>query len=229
MTKVAVVTGGNRGIGYAISKALRDTGHTVILTSRNEWLGKKAARDLDVDYYQLDVCDDKNVKDFKNWVTNKYKKVDVLVNNAGTFFRTKDKEYSLDTSLDTFQKTLNTNSLGPIRMIKAMAPLMIKNGYGRIVNITSRMGQLSSMDGGYLAYRMSKTALNAVTKNISKELKGTGILINCMHPGHVKTRMGGIRATREPEQAAKWAVWLATLPKNGPTGKFFLDGREIPW
>jgi NAD(P)-dependent dehydrogenase (short-subunit alcohol dehydrogenase family) len=106
---------------------------------------------------------------------------------------------------------------------------MNRNGYGRIVNVSSGQGQLSDMGVGTPAYRVSKTALNALTRTLAAELKGSGILVNSMCPGWVRTDMGGAGAPRTVEQGADTAVWLATLPDDGPSGGFFRDRRPIPW
>ena len=125
--------------------------------------------------------------------------------------------------------TFRTNTLGPYYLTEAVFPLMKKKSYGRVVNISSGMGQLTDMQSGYPAYRLSKAALNAVTRIFSAEGAAFGILVNSMCPGWVKTDMGGPNAERTPTQAADTAVWLATLSEKGPTGGFFGDGGRYPW
>lgn len=126
-------------------------------------------------------------------------------------------------------RAMTTNVYGPLLMSQALVPLMKKNNYGRVVNISSGLGQLSDMGGGYPAYRISKTAINALTRMFAGELKDDNILVNSMCPGWVKTDMGGPDAPRDVQEGADTAVWLATLPDNGPRGKFFRDRQEIPW
>jgi NAD(P)-dependent dehydrogenase (short-subunit alcohol dehydrogenase family) len=116
-----------------------------------------------------------------------------------------------------------------VQLAQVLVPLMKKNGYGRIVNMSSGQGQLSERGIGTPAYRLSKTALNALTRTLAAELNGSGILVNSMCPGWVKTDMGGPDAPRTVEQAADTAVWLATLPDDGPNGGFFRDRQAIPW
>jgi len=131
--------------------------------------------------------------------------------------------------VETYRETLETNVLGPLALAQALVPFMKRNRYGRIVNISSGMGQLSEMGVGSPAYRVSKTALNALTRILAADLKASGILVNSMCPGWVKTDMGGPTAPRTVEQGADTAVWLATLPDGGPTGGFFRDRKPIPW
>ncbi len=225
--RIAVVTGGNRGIGFAVCEALRDKGLKVILTSRTASLGRKAAEKIGLDYHQLDVTKKSSIDNFSKWIKKKYGRIDVLVNNAGILL---DQDTSVfKCKMETLRKTMETNVYGQLNMIQSLLPLMKKNNYGRIVNMSSRMGQLSSIGGNYTAYRMSKTALNAITCIAAAELEGTNIKINSMHPGHVRTRMGGFSAPVSPEKAAVTAVWLATLPKSGPNGKFFHEKKKIDW
>ena len=127
------------------------------------------------------------------------------------------------------QETLETNSFGPFVLCQKFAPLMKKHHYGRIVNLSSGMGQLSEMNSGWPAYRMSKSALNAVTRIFADEYGDAGVLVNSVCPGWVRTDMGGPGAERMPEDAAKGIVWAATLPDDGPTGEFFRDGESIAW
>jgi NAD(P)-dependent dehydrogenase (short-subunit alcohol dehydrogenase family) len=110
---------------------------------------------------------------------------------------------------------------------QALVPLM--QGSGRVVDVSSGMGQLAEMNGGYPGYRLSKAALNALTRILADELKGTGVKVNSVCPGWVRTDMGGADAPRTPEQGAETIVWLATLPDDGPTGGFFRDRQPIPW
>lgn len=227
--KIAVVTGGNRGIGFAICKALKDAGLKVVLTGRSEALSRQAANEIGVDYAVIDVSKPASIESFAQYAKRKYGRIDVLVNNAGVLLDPHDRPSLFDAKMDDIKDTMQTNVYGPIRLVQLIVPIMRQNDYGRIVNISSGMGQLSDMNDGYIAYRMSKTALNAVTRVTSEEVKGENILVNSMCPGWVKTEMGGPNAEREPGEAAETAVWLATLPKGGPTGKFFRDKQEIDW
>jgi len=232
--RVAVVTGANRGIGLEICRQLgRRQDVRVVLTARNETKGKAAAMQLrgegvGVDFHELDVTNEKGIRALVDWLAASYERCDILVNNAGIVADPRGSRF-LDSSPATYRQTLDTNLFGPLLLSQALLPLMKKNRYGRIVNISSRQGQLSDMGAGTPAYRVSKTALNALTCILAAELKGSAILVNSMCPGWVRTDMGGTSAPRTVQQGADTAVWLATLPNDGPSGQFFLDRKPIAW
>ena len=238
-TKIAVVTGANRGIGFEICRQLAERGHQVILTSRDEGKGIAACRQLKrkafpIRYHQLDVRHQDSVDRFKMSMVQEYGRCDILVNNAGIFpdaDNASSQEWPsvMDVPIDTVRAAMETNVYGPMRLCQALVALMRKNNYGRIVNLSSGMGQLADMGGYCPGYRISKTGLNALTRILSEELKDYNILVNSMCPGWVKTDMGGPEATRELPEGADTAVWLATLPDDGPWGKFFRDRKEIAW
>lgn len=231
--RVAVVTGANRGIGLEIARQLARRGLKVVLTSRSAAKGRAAIKALgeagtQVHYHLLDVTSPVSIKALAAHVAERHGRIDVLVNNAGVMLDPSGSRV-LDARPKTFRDTLETNLLGPLQLVQALVPMMKKQGYGRIVNLSSGQGQLSDMGVGTPAYRVSKAALNALTRTLAVELKGTGVLVNAMCPGWVKTDMGGPSAPRTVEQGADTAVWLATLPDDGPTGGFFRDRRPIPW
>jgi NAD(P)-dependent dehydrogenase (short-subunit alcohol dehydrogenase family) len=232
--RVAVVTGGNRGIGFEICRQLaRQGGMHVVLAARDGKKGEAAAKklreeELDVESHALDVTSEASIRSFAGWLTGGHGRCDVLVNNAGVMLDPRGSRV-LDSKLETWRESLDTNLIGPLLLIRALAPIMKKTGYGRIVNVSSGQGQLSDMGTGTPAYRVSKTALNALTRTLAADLAGSGILVNSMCPGWVKTDMGGAGAPRTVEQGADTALWLATLPAGGPTGGFFRDRKPIPW
>jgi len=238
MGLVALVTGGNKGIGYAIVKELAKSQgiETVILTARDVTRGQEAVKKLqneeglkNIVFEQLDVSNLESIDDFGKKILEKYHKIDILVNNAGIY---PERVSFLDTNLELVKKTFDTNTLGPLKLCQNFVPKMKEQNFGRIVNVSSGAGQLSDMNGTSVAYRFSKVSLNALTRIINDEMKNFNILCNTMCPGYVKTDMTGgenSKAPRTPEQAAVSAVWLATLPADGPRGKFFRDKNELPW
>jgi NAD(P)-dependent dehydrogenase (short-subunit alcohol dehydrogenase family) len=232
MEKIALVTGGNRGLGLQTCLELVKQKYHVILTCRDRQEGEKLVaelkqKEIQLDFMQLDVTDSVSIEGLAKHVEKKFGRLDVLVNNAGMFVKGKTDTFSA--TLGDLKKTMETNTFGAFEMCKAFVPLMQKNGYGRIVNVSSGMGQLSEMGTGYPAYRLSKTALNAVTKIFAAEVAGSDILVNSVCPGWVRTDMGGPNAERSIEQGASGIVWAATIPKGGPTGGFFRDGKPLPW
>ncbi|MBE9049569.1 SDR family oxidoreductase [Nostocales cyanobacterium LEGE 11386] len=233
--KVAVVTGGNRGLGLEASRQLAKKGYQVVLTSRDEAKGNAAAQQLqaeglDVISYPLDVTSDESSRKLAEFIRQRFGKLDVLVNNAGIYIDGQASENSIfNAKIDTLQKTIETNVYGVLRVTQALIPLMKKQNYGRVVNVSSGMGQLTDMGGGSTGYRVSKTALNALTRIFASELKGTNILINSVCPGWVKTDMGGQDATLTPEQGVDTIVWLATLADDATTGGFFHERQLIDW
>ncbi len=231
MDKVAIVTGGNRGIGLGVVKELSEKGMNVILGSRSRESGEAAWKSIgspeNVIVEQLDVTNESSIDSLRSSVEGRFGKLDILVNNAGINYDT--WQTALDADLDNVQETLATNLTAPWKMIKAFTPLMKKSGQGRIVNVSSGAGSLNDMSGGTPGYSISKAALNVLTIKLSSELSSDGILINSVCPGWVRTDMGGSNASRSIEQGASGVVWAALIPGGGPTGKFFRDGKEIPW
>lgn len=235
-TRIALVTGGNRGIGLEIVRQLSRTGIMAVLGSRDldkgrEAAGKLASEGLEPPVVALDVRDAASIRAAVEEVLSLFGRIDVLVNNAGILKEGQTPEESkvLEVSPQLAIETYDTNTLGPLRMMQAVVPIMQKGGYGRVVNISSGAGQLSDMQAGYPAYRMSKAALNALTRVTAAELGPAPVKVNAMCPGWVRTDMGGPNATRSVEQGAETAVWLATLADNGPTGAFFRDKAPIAW
>jgi NAD(P)-dependent dehydrogenase (short-subunit alcohol dehydrogenase family) len=233
--KVAVVTGGNRGLGFEASRQLAKKGYQVVLTSRDEAKGKAAAQKLQAEglnviFHALDVTNDESSQKLAEFLHEQFGKLDVLVNNAAIYIDSQTSGNSVfDAKIDTLRQTMETNVYGVLRVTQALIGLMQKQNYGRIVNVSSGAGQLTDMGSGYPAYRISKTALNALTRIFSNELQGTNILVNSVCPGWVKTDMGGPNAPRTPEQGVDTIVWLATLPDGSATGGFFRDRQSIDW
>jgi NAD(P)-dependent dehydrogenase (short-subunit alcohol dehydrogenase family) len=235
MKKIAVVTGANRGLGFETCRQLAKKGYQVILACRDEKKGVEAAgilkkEDLDVVFQKLDVSKSEDIKTFAEFISEKFGRLDVLVNNAGVFLDDRDDSPTVMTAkVATIREAMETNVYGPLQLCQELVPLMVKNKYGRIVNLSSGMGQLDEMNGGYASYRLSKTAINAVTRIFSDEFSDKNILINSVCPGWVKTDMGGDGAQLEITDGVDTIVWLATQPDGSPSGQFFRERQRIPW
>ena len=232
-TKVAIVTGGNRGLGREIARQLTKAEMTVVIGCRNEKSCAAAVEELareggKVAGYLLDVVDTHSVQRFVQQVERQHGAPSVLVNNAGVYPESRAAKVE-DTPTSLWRETFETNVFGAVRMCREVVPHMRKLRYGRIVNISSGLGQLHQMGAGSPAYRVSKAALNALTATLAAEVADAGILVNSMSPGWVRTDMGGPQAPRSVEDGADTAVWLSLLPSNGPTGQFFRDRKPIPW
>ncbi len=230
MKRVALITGANKGIGFEIARQLAEREFTVILGCRNAAAGRAAADDIGCTpppvVCQLDVTDDDSIRRAAAFVTKQFGRLDVLVNNAGVAL---DKFRSaLDLEAGTLRDTFETNVVGAFAVTKAMSPLLMITDGARVINLSSALGSLESMGGLTLAYRMSKTALNAITRVLSAELADHGVSVNSMCPGWVRTALGGADAERSPEEGADTAVWLATVQPS-PTGAFFKDRQPLPW
>jgi NAD(P)-dependent dehydrogenase (short-subunit alcohol dehydrogenase family) len=228
---LALVTGANRGIGREIVKQLAAKGITTLLAARDKAKADAAARELSggeqILPRELDVNDPGSVRRLAESVASEFGKLDILVNNAGVLL---DPEASaLNVDMTVVQTTLATNLLGAWRVAQAFVPLLKKSGHGRIVNMSSQLGQLQSMRDAYPSYRVSKAALNAVTLMLADALKHDGVLVNSCCPGWIKTDMGGANAPGTVEEGADTPVWLATLPDDGPSGGFYQGRKRIPW
>jgi NAD(P)-dependent dehydrogenase (short-subunit alcohol dehydrogenase family) len=229
--KTALVTGGNRGIGYAACKELAGKGFRVFLGSREFGKGEEACARLreagvtQVEPLELDVGDEQSIRAAVEKLAARTKKLDVLVNNAGVYLD--QSADALTVTPDAILTTFRTNTLGPLLLTRALAPLLA--GEGQVINVSSGMGQLDDMQGGSAAYRISKTALNAVTRILSAELAAQHIHVNSICPGWVHTDMGSASAPRTPEQGADTIVWLAGGGAGHASGGFYRDRKAIAW
>lgn len=219
---MALVSGASRGIGAEIARQLAaDHDFVVFAGARDPDDVEEADGIVPI---ELDVTDQGTVDAAQEQLGSDPGHLDALINNAGVYG---DPIGVLDYDLDRAHEVFEVNTFGPWRLCQAFVPLLQRSSQPRIVNVSSGAGQLSDMNGGRAAYRLSKTALNALTRTLASD--EPGIKVNVMCPGWVRTDMGGPSATRSVEEGADTAVWLATLPDDGPTGGFFRDREPIPW
>ena len=239
--RIALVTGANRGLGFAIGHQLAQKGIAVILAARDPDKGLAACSQLkregfnDGHTVQLDVTLEDSIRSAIDEIKKIFGRLDILVNNAGIVVD--DKATILNLKPDVLQMTLQTNFYGPLALCQKCIPIMRAGHYGRIVNISSTLGSLADIadfDSPYSgsqtpAYRLSKTMLNGLTALLAREVKDDNILVNSVCPGWIRTDMGGNQAPLLPEEGADTPVWLATLPDDGPSGGFFRERDRIAW
>lgn len=236
---VAVVTGANRGLGRATARALAELGYHVVLCARDGAAGADALAALQADRLscelrRVDVTRQEDVQGLANHLRENLGRVDVLINNAGVNIesRSDSGKRSADptqVSPMTVMESININTLGALRCIQALASLFSDGA--RIVNVSSGMGQLEEMTSGWLGYRMSKTAMNSLTRVFADEFSGRGIAVNSVCPGWVRTDLGGPDAERSIEEGIDTILWLATSDdaQARGSGHFFRDRQRIAW
>jgi NAD(P)-dependent dehydrogenase (short-subunit alcohol dehydrogenase family) len=229
--KTALVTGANKGIGFEVARQLAGRGFHVFIGARNRGAGHKAADEIAKDggkatFLEIDVADNASVTSAAREFSKSGDHLDVLVNNAGIMMDGDDA--ILEVSAELLRKTLETNTLGALRVTRAFVPLLAKSKAPRVINVSSGGGQLTGgADGWSPAYCISKTALNGVTSQLAAALPK--FAINSVCPGWVRTDMGGRSATRSIEEGADTIVWLAAEAPQKLTSKFLRDRKEIPW
>ncbi|WP_128546039.1 SDR family NAD(P)-dependent oxidoreductase [Larkinella soli] len=233
--KVALVTGANRGIGKEISLELCRKGYAVFMAARDLHKGLEAVREIceqghEAIFLHMDVTDPVSVKNACGTFSQKADHLDVLINNAAVLEEA-DRHLSItQLNIESLDRTFKTNVVGPILVIQDFLQFLTKSPEGaRIINMTSDLGSLTHMQDGYPAYSISKTGVNAVTRQFSAALIGKNIAVNCVNPGWVQTEMGGPSANRPVEKGAETVIWLATEAPLQETGKFWKDKREVPW
>jgi NAD(P)-dependent dehydrogenase (short-subunit alcohol dehydrogenase family) len=231
-SRVALVTGANRGLGLETSRQLLEKGVLVALAGRDRASLDAAAGRLGVDdqaimTVKLDVTDAASITRARQEVLQRFGRIDILVNNAAVLVSEGDDVLSITS--DDYRQTFDTNVWGAIEVCRAFVPDMAQAGYGRVVNVSSGAGQMTTMTTYAPAYSMSKAALNAFTRLLAHTYSDEGVLVNAVDPGWVRTDMGGPSAPRSVAEGADTIVWLATLRDDGPTGGFFRDRRQIPW
>src|SRR4051794_39629780 len=235
-TKTALVTGANKGIGFAIAQGLGALGFTVAVGARDDTRRQKAverlrAAGIETFGVALDVTSDDSVVAAAASIEKEAGRLDVLVNNAGISGRFEDGAQDPTTlDLGVLRTVLETNVFGVVRVTNAMLPLLSRASSPRIVNMSSNMGSLTLQTGPVMAaYAASKSMLNSVTAQYARRLTDTNVIVNAACPGYVATDFTGFNAPRTPEQGAAIAIRLATLPDDGPRGGFFDDEGVVPW
>ena len=230
--KIALVTGGNRGIGLQVVRELLQAGFEVVLTCRNPDQGRAATEQWGsllngLHFLELDVSDSGLVENCAKTFAEQFGRLDVLVNNAGILLDA--SESILSVSEEVIEKTINTNSVGPLRVAKAFLPFLKKSEDARVINVSSLAGQLKDMGSWAPAYSISKTTLNAVTCLLSNELSPEGIKVNAVSPGWIRTEMGGDAAPGTLEEGADTIMWLATEASPEITGQFLRERESTDW
>ena len=226
-----MITGANKGIGHEVARQLAAKGFHVFVGARNARAGSKATEEIakrcgKATFLEMDVADNDSVTTAAREFSNIEDRLDVLVNNAGIIVD--GDSASLEISDELFRDTLETNTLGPLRVTRAFEPLLRKSEAPRVINVSSGGGQLTGgADGWAPGYCISKTALNGVTVQLAAALPK--FAVNSVCPGWVRTEMGGKNATRSVEEGADTIVWLASDAPQDLTGKFLRDRKEIPW
>lgn len=239
--RIALVTGANKGIGLETVRQLAKQGILTVLASRDVGRGESAAKKLGseglpVEFVQLDVTNSASIALAASEIEKRHGRLDILVNNAGVFVEHLDRKPSEQT-IESWRKTFDANVFGLIEVTQAFLPLLRKSKAARIVNVSSRLGSITDQsdpnspyyDFKLPAYNVSKTAVNAWTVQLAHELRGSRIKVNSIHPGHVKTDMGGANAAMEVVDGARTSVELALIPDDGPNGGYFHLGERLPW
>ncbi|PUV25059.1 MULTISPECIES: SDR family oxidoreductase [Sphingobacterium] len=243
MTKIALVTGANKGIGFETAKKLAQQNIKVLLGARNENEGKRAEEtlrslSLDVTYIKLDVSCSADIENVRNLIENNYGSLDILINNAAVFLDSSWFGNNIETvPIQTLRNTFDINYFGTVELTQSLLPLIKKSKAGRIVNISSVSGSFAAhLDESHwiytlkpYAYSASKTALNQFTVFLANALRETNIKVNAASPGWVQTSIGSEQAPLTPEEGAKTGVSLALLDEDGPTGTFSQAGEPLPW
>jgi NAD(P)-dependent dehydrogenase (short-subunit alcohol dehydrogenase family) len=229
--KTALITGANKGLGQEVARQLAAKGFHVFVGARNAKAGRKAAKEIEEEggtatFLEIDVADNSSVTTAAHEFSEMADHLDVLVNNAGIIVDGDDAILEISDGL--LRETLETNTLGPLRVTRAFAPLLRKSKAPRVINVSSGSGQLTGgADGWAPGYSISKTALNGLTVQLAAALPK--FAVNSVCPGWVRTDMGGENASRSVQEGADTIVWLASEAPQELTGKFLRDRKEIPW
>jgi NAD(P)-dependent dehydrogenase (short-subunit alcohol dehydrogenase family) len=241
MGKIALVTGANKGIGFETSRQLAQHGVHVIMAARDSAKGAAAAdalksEGLEVESIVLDVSVAASIAAAVKQIGAQHDRLDILINNAGIDAGVAGRKASQQT-MEAWRKTFDTNFFGLIAVTQACMPLLQRSPAARIVNVSSILGSIAlhadpkaPIYGIQMAaYNVSKSAVNAYTVQLAYELRDSKIKVNALHPGHVKTDMGGPSAPMELKDGAKGSVTMALLGPEGPNGSYTYLGEALPW
>jgi NAD(P)-dependent dehydrogenase (short-subunit alcohol dehydrogenase family) len=223
--KIILLTGANRGIGLAAARELQKRGAKVVAGVREP--GQMPAVQ-GVEVLELDTSDAESCRAFAGRAAREHGRIDGLINNAAILL---DRDIpALALEEDALRRVIEVNLIGPFRLCQLVLPDMLKRGFGRIVNISSGLGAITDMGGGYVSYRMTKLALNGLTRVLAAELSShRNIKINSLSPGWTRTDMGGAGASRNPEEPAREIADLVSISEDGPSGGFFYQGEPLAW
>ena len=227
--KIALVTGGNKGIGFEVARQLAARNFRVLLTARNPEAGQSAVAKLADrgEFVMLDVSNDASIHAAAEAFSKTHDHLDVLVNNAGIY--PDEGTNVLAVPREKLMQTFQTNAFGALRVTQEFLPALRKAGQARVINVSSGYGQLDGLSPEVPAYCLSKLALNGITIMLDQALQKEGIAVYSVCPGWVRTDMGGPNATRSVEQGADTIVWLASESQVQPSGRFLRDRHEIAW
>ena len=241
MSTIALITGANKGIGFEVARQLGSTGITVLIGARDKGRADAAVAALkkdgiDAHSVEIDVSNETSVIAAAKKIGEDFGRIDILVNNAGIMTEMAAGTRPKDLSLETLKQTFDTNVFGAFAVIKHFVPLLIKSRSPRVINVSSTLGSLNAMSDSshpmhgvnFAAYNASKTALNALTVALAKDLAADRISVNSICPGWVKTDMGGDSAPRDVTQGASIIITMATSG-NPPTGTFVDENGSVAW
>lgn len=235
-TRIALVTGANRGLGRETARTLAARGWTVLATARTEEKASAAAAAIaeetggTVHPLRLELREAESARAAGAAAGGLVSHLDALVHNAGAIFDDEGASGIAGADPEMLLASIDNNALGALRLTQAVLPLLrAAPGGANVVHVSSGMGALTDMGGGYAGYRLSKAAMNTITRILHAEHGHEGLRVNSVCPGWVQTDMGGAGATRTVEEGAAGIVWAATLEPGGPSGGFFRDGQAIDW
>lgn len=241
-SKIALITGANKGIGFETAKQMGQLGYVTLVGARDKERGREAEYRLQQEglralFVHLDVTQPTMINHVQRWIRQQFGKLDVLVNNAAVASDDPHRHQFLKVNMAAMREALGTNFFGAMAVTQAMLPLLMESQAGRIVNVSSAMGSLTLNSNPQflhyrhkpLAYNVSKTALNQLTVHLAHEFMDTNVKVNAVCPGSVSTDLNKGEGQCTAREAADLVLKLATLSNDGPTGKFFGSHGEIPW